>query len=368
MEKDSLSSLQRHPNPTVGIIRSPQLFSNRKLNQLSQKSLMEKNSSYIDIHPSTYARMRNQARAGIPTSNTRETDKILQFAQLLRKQPHQMTTDDVLVYLEIRKVQPHLLNEKPIDARTQQRYLSAMTKLTTVAQSLLPLIDPMILKLKAQSLKSEVASLKPHQAQPITLDHVRIAISKAPTRELKDAIWLAWRTASRVGDFRFLNPRADLSIINSSTQLPELQITFANKTKGSRKNPWRVELYPVIPLHPLELPLAKRLTMSTAEVLFPTISTQTVRKHLQKTFPLHHYTAHSIKRGAATLLSRAAAEGTIQPHTLSIALKHVSNTGVSRETVRYTDANQRHNLFRALKVSTLFDTLCPFDQNLPHEL
>ena len=173
-------------------------------------------------------------------------------------------------------------------------------------------------------------ALVPHrQATPIT---------RAELAELKDllpakswiAVWLAWKTASRLGEVLQLTGTHILPQPGG-----EIVIQWLQTTKAGRKRPYALsnltELAPT-PFDTAEFEALRALR--PADKVCDLTTTAVVRQiHAAG---LRQITGHSMKRGAILLLSRLVASDLIGPEVLVTLAKHSSKVPTLPDvTVRY---------------------------------
>jgi len=173
-------------------------------------------------------------------------------------------------------------------------------------------------------------ALVPHrQATPI---------STAELWELKDllskqswlAVWLAWKTASRLGEVLQLTGRHVLPQVNGGIVIQWLQTT-----KAGRRRPFAISnLTELTPCDHDTAEFAALRSLAPTEKICESTTAALVRQiHAAG---LRQITGHSMKRGAILLLSRMAAENLIDPEVLVTLAKHSTRSPLLPDvTVRY---------------------------------
>jgi hypothetical protein len=216
------------------------------------------------------------------------------------------------------------LNATGVSPRSQLTYLGHL-------QAMLKPLSPLQ---KYKRGLQRIGSTDPmKQALPASRQHIDTLMAKMIfNRSLRVAIWLAWKTASRWGDIFAL--RGSSILLADQTAII---IYWGPHTKTSQSGTklWAPHLFTVI------LPNVKGLdtaiwpaAVSHLKSLQPNqsltqISTDNVTKLIKQSFPT--LSAHSIKRGAVTLLIDAGC-----PHELISRLaKHAAPNTFSSTTLAY---------------------------------
>jgi hypothetical protein len=126
-------------------------------------------------------------------------------------------------------------------------------------------------------------------------------------------------------------------------------VDFKNLTKATRNRPFRSDMVVLVKDLPERLWKFRKYTTDLGPSRPLTQwTTQQLTAFLRTIFPIHHFSAHSIKRGAVQLLMSAAAEGLIPLALVSQMAKHLGGTPTLPDTtVRYIQ--DRTSLARANK-------------------
>jgi len=203
------------------------------------------------------------------------------------------------------------------------------------------------------SLRVEAAAKGISQVDAMTKDEFILAFGMLP-REAKWAFWLAWKTASRW---------ADVSRVSSANIIPtsnadEIVVDFRHLTKASKTRPFRADM----------VVLVKDSVQNVQEFLEWTShraprtpitpwTTERLAAFFKHLFPNRRLRAHSVKRGAANILIKSAADGLIPTELVAQILKHIGAAPLLPDTtIRYIE--DRVALARANK-SGLATALIP---------
>jgi hypothetical protein len=172
------------------------------------------------------------------------------------------------------------------------------------------------------------------QAVPITREQVKHILSNA-TLGLGDkvAIFLCWKTASRWDEMTHLTKTSFLKVNDS-----EIIIRWGARTKTSQTNPWQLTNWTVIVPGPdLGMNLWMLWSAQKINKLGPQKLTNLQTSQLARVLKAEHpaLSAHSIKRGAVTLLLEHAAAGRVPTAIVSRLAKHAMPGDISSSTLRY---------------------------------
>lgn len=208
----------------------------------------------------------------------------------------------------------------------QQKQVTIQTKLNyaknlhTILRSMgedVPLLWSYVAGLRAMG-----AEIPNKQATPMTREVLESIVCPL---EVKVALLLAWKTASRIDEIARID---STSIVCSNPS--EVIIWFGSRTKTSRSKPFMPQLLQVVTgdwtqfLHE-NLPAA----------LLNWPSAGKIAKYIPKP-----YTMHSIKHGAANVLIAAAAQRRLDPQLIPLVLKHKTPQPLAEVTLRYTAGNK----------------------------
>lgn len=228
--------------------------------------------------------------------------------------------------LKIHSVAPRFPLQTAAAIMVQQKNVSIQTKLTyaknlhTVLRSIGE--DATILAHYIAGLRAQGAEKPMQQAAPITK---QLLLSIDCPLEVRVALLLAWKTASRLDEIARLRPE---SFVESSPD--EIILDFADRTKMSRGRPYLPQNLQVIRG---DLTSYLHENLPAARANWPKQST------LQRYIP-RPFTQHSIKHGAANVLIEAAANGKLDPELIPLALKHKSPQPFAEVTLRYLSGNK----------------------------
>lgn len=208
----------------------------------------------------------------------------------------------------------------------QAKYAYAKTLSGTMKQLGIP-TQPLLTL--ASSLRASGAAIPLHQATPITRAELMLWARYQPI-PVRLATMIAWKTASRWGEVVQLRP------VNFILRSPEeVIIDWSTIPKARRANPYKPSKFAVIrgDMTPEIFSMLKDCRDGST---ICTVSTSDL-DHTWATDPkMAKYSAHSIKRGAITLLTElAAADRTIDPTHISLLAKHEHVTVLATMTIRY---------------------------------
>lgn len=170
------------------------------------------------------------------------------------------------------------------------------------------------------ALRAQGAEIPIEQATPITKEHVMQLLQvfkDLPLLQLSMVV--AWKTASRWGEVALLTRRHFLVVDRK-----EVIIGWGTLPKGWRSQPFHPSMYTVI-VGSGTIDIFNILTNHVKDdEPFCPWDTSTLDSKLSRLEPpLNQYSGHSFKKGAASQVVAAAAGGAqIEPHHLSLLLKH----------------------------------------------
>jgi integrase len=192
-------------------------------------------------------------------------------------------------------------------------------------------IDRQALLTAQSALRAQGAEIPIEQADPITKPQVIQLLQCIRDWRLKLAIMIAWKAASRWGEVSLMCREHFLSITNN-----EVIIGWGTLPKGFRKDPFRPSMFTVI-VGDMTSEIATLARRTTSEIPFCPWTTHKFDAEMKKTRQFKHVTGHSFKHGAATQIAEKAANGAqVQPHELSVLLKHkLTYDLLSATTLRY---------------------------------
>lgn len=216
-----------------------------------------------------------------------------------------------------------------VTPQTKHNYAKALSAVATRMQVMVPEV-----RMYTQGLLADGAGVPIEQAAPMTREQLNWIMSdpacpaSAPERM---AIFVAWKTASRWDDVAQLTKESFLVLRDD-----EIIIDWAQHTKSSRLDPFRPSRWTVI-RHRLPLSaLSKFVQNLPAGAKFTSLTTTRLTGLLHAYQPTANLSAHSIKRGAATVLAQAALEGRLDLTLLPLVLKHqTALPALPATTLRY---------------------------------
>lgn len=178
-----------------------------------------------------------------------------------------------------------------------------------------------------QGLTKMGANIPGNQATPMSMEDLQ-SLVRTLQEDLAWPLWITWKTASRWGDVRDLT--ADNFELMSESLLV---VNFREKTKTSKSQPFRHDMFAVIedPLVPRVHAWITKRGQNPLSLLTSQQVTTVLRSHLGKP-----YSAHSLKRGALNFLARLASQGIVDPSLIPVLAKHQQpNPVLPPTTVRY---------------------------------
>lgn len=185
------------------------------------------------------------------------------------------------------------------------------------------------LSLYLTGLRALGALMPIKQAKPMPKELVRkiLANGRIP-QDLKVAIMVAWKTASRWGEVQQLTGE------NFIYRAPDqVIIDWERKTKTTRSDPYRASKYTVI-----EGEMTEEIYRAVATMRPEQCLTQHTTAQLERMLKTHlggGYSAHSIKHGAMVHLVRLGAQGLVSVEQLELIAKHKKASQIAPTTVRY---------------------------------
>lgn len=197
---------------------------------------------------------------------------------------------------------------------TIDNYTRVFTQLTTWRD-----VSPVTILLR--QLRNAGSLVTTHQATPLAKE----ALQHPCLGNHRLQFWLAWKTASRWDDISHLTT-ASFTIVSPG----ELHVDWERHTKSSKADPHRPSRYTVI-VGDMTVELSSWVATLTDPI--PWLTTAQASALLKKVDPA--YSAHSIKRGATTLLTDAVSAGILTFPILSRLAKHAEPDGPSKTTLRY---------------------------------
>jgi hypothetical protein len=197
-----------------------------------------------------------------------------------------------------------------------------------------------IARMYQAGLRASGALMPTHQAPALSLEQLRelqaAALTQRTSERLLALMFIMWKSASRFDEASALTGKQLLLV-----QGKEVIIWWSDRTKTTRTDPFRADLFVIIRHEPMIPPLIARTLrlLQPAEVLFPHTGgyfNQFLAQALPDAEP--KVTAHSFKAGALAIVGQAVAEGRLESKFLPMLAKHQTNdpTVEPRTTVRYT--------------------------------
>ena len=181
-------------------------------------------------------------------------------------------------------------------------------------------------------------------AVPITRQQVDKAMEIAPTQMIRLAIWLAWKTASRLDEIEKLTPLSFMVISEEEIIISwtaRRTVTETPGVKSAHKNKYAVRFFTQIRdrepmswqaalLNARRLPRRSKLFPSVDRQITNLISAIPLSEEQQQMVTdyemLNHLTGHSFKRGAGDVLLARIAAKELPPNVYSLMLKHKTAT------------------------------------------
>lgn len=191
-------------------------------------------------------------------------------------------------------------------------------------------VDVAMLRALCAALRADGAEAPMKQARPMTQQQLEQARLLFPPAEVP-ALVLAWVTASRWDDVAKLTTDGILE-----TTPTEIVLHFG-KTKANRRRKYRPQDLVVIRGRhvPLLLPFVRRLLRRARASPEPLPVTQLTTRQVRDLLRPLGLTAHSIKAGAISVLTAAAAQGLIKPMLIPMMARHKGATAFPEVTARY---------------------------------
>jgi hypothetical protein len=186
----------------------------------------------------------------------------------------------------------------------------------------------------AAALRAQGAALPIQQALPIPRDTYVFWVESLPPGLLQLSAMIAWKTASRWGDVVTLTKDSFILLT-----VDEVIVKWGDCIKGRKENPYRTSMFTVIKGRWTQQIADLAQALPNSDVPFCPWTTDVLDRKWKEVPALHAYTAHSIKRGAATfLVDEIASKGlVIEPQMISVLLKHeLSYELLATTTLRYT--------------------------------
>lgn len=184
------------------------------------------------------------------------------------------------------------------------------------------------LSLYLTGLRALGALMPIKQAKPMPREQVlKIVANGRIPQDVKVALMVAWKTASRWGEVELLTGE------NFIHRAPDqIIIDWERKTKTTRSDPYRASKYTVIEGEMTEEIFRTVATMGPEQNL-----TRHTTKQLEKILRNlgGGYSAHSIKHGAMAHLVRLGAQGLVTVDQLELIAKHKKASQIAPTTVRY---------------------------------
>ena len=182
-----------------------------------------------------------------------------------------------------------------------------------------------------QSLRKLSAKAPIRQAPPLTREQFYTLMLLLPD-EVKWALWVAWKTASRWGETRLLSAK-NISFTDSAD---EVVIDFKELTKGSSTRPFRMDMIVLLKDTPQRVQEFRTHVARIRNAPLTQWTTTQLTASLRKLFPGSDLSAHSPKRGAMQIVMEAAANGLIPLHLAAQIAKHLGGQlTLPDTTVRY---------------------------------
>lgn len=207
---------------------------------------------------------------------------------------------------------------------------NARSKLTYITSLMARLQPPTLLSRVRRALRRQAAVEPLVQARPASWQLIEQCMNNLPPRE-KIALYLGWRTASRMDEIVHLN-RSHIQLIS----LTSIIIYWGATTKTSQEDPFLPWLY--VEVGPPIAPGRRSYMGDAVRVLNQLSSNEVLVQHhalIEAQLERHGLTGHSIKRGAVTELLQRAAEGKFQPQLVPLVAKHATEAILPRSTLRY---------------------------------
>lgn len=225
-------------------------------------------------------------------------------------------------------------------ASTQLSYLKDLAALHRRIGFQLPICTMM-----SSALSARGGLIPEHQATPATEAHINHLLIQAQQYgpRLVAAMFLMWKTASRFDDVAriirqsLISCRPIPSTSNNNNSVSQLVIAWADRTKSTRRDPFRASSWTVIHHdQPMEFIAEVIRALGDDEPLLAWNSSRMVQ-FLRDSLPEAHLTAHSSKRGALSLLFQLIAEGRRLPmEKIPLLAKHKTAADFPAVTLRYS--------------------------------
>jgi integrase len=178
------------------------------------------------------------------------------------------------------------------------------------------------------ALRSAGAQIPTRQATPIT-KQVLLAWAARQSPDVQITAMVAWKTASRWTEAAALTRANFISVSDQ-----EVVVDWRTIPKGRRANPFAESRWTVI-VGSLTKNIAQRLRHLPAGPL-TTLTASSLDRRWAATAAMASYTAHSIKRGALTVLLQMAAQGRLNLRYVGLVAKHTAAVPeLAAVTIRY---------------------------------
>ena len=189
--------------------------------------------------------------------------------------------------------------------------------------------DNQPLRSVVSALRGTGAAVAEDQADPISKELLLRWVQRQEAG-VRLAALVAWKTASRWGEASVLR-----SVQFIAVSAEEVIIDWSQVPKGCRRNPYKPSRFTVV-LGDLTGQIAALVKLLTPFDMVTKMTTDALDRTWGADSMMRGYTAHSIKRGAMTVLFKVMASGVDIPEELVDRLaKHSNDKGMSGMTVRY---------------------------------
>ena len=137
-------------------------------------------------------------------------------------------------------------------------------------------------------------------------------------RRLYALLFLAWKTASRYHETHMLQRK---QFVEATPR--RIIINWSDRTKASRSSPFRPDMVTIVVHQPgIPQPVLDAIAELEGDMLLFPHPVEWFDRWLKDQLPGSGLTAHSLKAGAATTLTRMVVEKRLRPELLPRMLKH----------------------------------------------
>lgn len=224
---------------------------------------------------------------------------------------------------------------------TQLSYLKDLAALHRRIGFHLPICSMM-----SSALSARGGLIPEHQAVPATEEQVNRllvhGLQYGP--RLVAALFIMWKTASRFDDVAritsesLISCRSITATTSNNNSISQLILAWADRTKSTRRDPFRHSSWTVIHHQQCMEMVAQVIRSLAAEEPLLTWTSSQMVSFLREALPADGLTAHSMKRGAVTLLFMLISLGRPIPLELIPALaKHKTAADFPSVTLRYAN-------------------------------